>query len=130
MTGGRVTVIGQTGRNFAAGMSGGIAYVYDGPTDGYAGGQFPRLCNKDQVSLDPLQSDDDKAYVKRMLENHLKYTGSPVAQTILDGWETELKYFVRVMPNDFRRVLEERAKREAGTAGQSPEQMAATAVAR
>ncbi|HEX8914165.1 MAG TPA: glutamate synthase large subunit, partial [Humisphaera sp.] len=113
MTGGRVIVIGPTGRNFAAGMSGGVAYVYDGPTNGYAGGQFPRLCNQDQVGLEPLSTDDDKSFVKRMLENHLKYTDSPVARAILANWETELKYFVRVMPNDYRRVLEQKAAAEA-----------------
>ncbi|MDB5297242.1 MAG: hypothetical protein JWO31_3225, partial [Phycisphaerales bacterium] len=109
MTGGRVVVIGQTGRNFAAGMSGGVAYVYDGPTDGYAGGQFARLCNQDLVSLEPLEKDDDKAFVREVLEKHLSYTESPVAKGILDHWESELRYFVRVMPNDYKRVLENQA---------------------
>ena len=125
MTGGRVVVIGATGRNFAAGMSGGLAYVYDGPTNGYAGGQFPKLCNKDMVGLDPLADDADKATVRRLLENHLKYTGSPVARTILDVWETEHRYFVRVMPNDYRRVLEQKAAIDAKAAAQSELQGAA-----
>jgi len=115
MTGGKVIVIGPTGRNFAAGMSGGIAYVYDGPINGYAGGQFPKLCNKELVGLDPLNEAGDLAYVKKMLENHLKYTDSPVARTILENWESEQKYFVRVLPHDYKRVLE-KMKQKEGTA--------------
>src|SRR5205807_1374636 len=84
MTGGRVVVIGPTGRNFAAGMSGGIAYVYD--TDG----QFARLCNLDQVELEKPESEEDKATIKKLLENHAKLTDSPVAKGILADWDNEL----------------------------------------
>ncbi len=107
MTGGRVVVIGPTGRNFAAGMSGGIAYVYDD------NGMFPSLCNKDLVSFEKLESDDDKDAVKRLLENHVKLTNSPVAAAIVKDWENELRWFVKVMPNDYKRVLEEKAKKVA-----------------
>jgi glutamate synthase domain-containing protein 3 len=109
-------VIGPTGRNFAAGMSGGVAYVYDGPINGYAGGQFPSLCNQDMVSLEPLSQDADKAFVRRTLEDHVKYTDSPVARAILESWESELRYFVRVMPNDYKRVLDNIAAIEAKAA--------------
>ncbi len=104
MTGGRVVVIGPTGRNFAAGMSGGIAYVYDD------NGMFPSLCNKELVSFEKLESDEDKDTVKRLLENHVKFTNSPVAAAILKDWENELRWFVKVMPNDYKRVLDEKAK--------------------
>ncbi len=106
MTGGRVVVIGQTGRNFAAGMSGGIAYVYDEDL------QFPRLCNRDMVSLESADKPDDVATLRRLLENHLKYTGSLKAREILDDWENSLKRFVKVMPNDYRRVMENMVENE------------------
>ncbi len=103
MTGGRVVVIGQTGRNFAAGMSGGIAYVYDDNS------MFARLCNTDMVSLEKPDQPEDRETIKRLLENHVKLTGSTVAKAILDDWENELRWFVKVMPNDYRRVLEQKA---------------------
>ena len=107
MTGGRVVVIGPTGRNFAAGMSGGIAYVYDDS------GQLPRLANLDMVSLEsPDKPEDDAATIRRLLENHYRLTRSPVAKSILDDWEQELRWFVKVMPNDYRRVLEHQAEIE------------------
>ena len=119
MTGGRVVVIGPTGRNFAAGMSGGIAYVYDDS------GQFPRLCNHDMVSLEQPDKEEDIQTIRDLLENHLKYTGSPVAKAILDDWTRELRYFVKVMPNDYRRVLEHLAEIEARAAALSQRQSAA-----
>ena len=100
MTGGRVVVIGPTGRNFAAGMSGGIAYVYD------TSGQFKDLCNPEMVELERPDKADDVKTIRRLLENHLKYTGSTVAKSILDDFEQEMKWFVKVMPTDYRRVLE------------------------
>ncbi|HTK78211.1 MAG TPA: glutamate synthase-related protein, partial [Gemmataceae bacterium] len=111
MTGGRVVVIGPTGRNFAAGMSGGIAYVYN-----Y--GDFDKLCNQDMVSLEPRSkfTDEDIDTIRTMLENHVKYTDSPIARGVLDNWESELAYFVKVIPNDYRRVLAERAQIEARAA--------------
>ncbi len=104
MTGGRVVVIGSTGRNFAAGMSGGIAYVYDD------NGMFPSLCNKELVSFEKVETDEDQETVRRLLKNHVKFTDSPVAAAILKDWENELRWFVKVMPNDYKRVLTEKAK--------------------
>jgi glutamate synthase domain-containing protein 3 len=106
MTGGRVVVIGPVGRNFAAGMSGGIAYVYDDQ------GALPRLYNPDMVSLEKPDKPDDEATIRRLLENHVKFTDSPVAKAILADWDKELQYFVKVMPNDYRRVLEHQAEIE------------------
>jgi glutamate synthase domain-containing protein 2/glutamate synthase domain-containing protein 1/glutamate synthase domain-containing protein 3 len=104
MTGGRVVVIGPTGRNFAAGMSGGIAYVYDDNS------MFAKLCNTDLVTLEKPESPEDRETIKRLLENHVKMTGSTFAKAILDDWENELRWFIKVMPNDYRRVLEQKAK--------------------
>jgi glutamate synthase domain-containing protein 3 len=106
MTGGRVVVIGPVGRNFAAGMSGGIAYVYDDS------GLLPRLYNPDMVSLEKPEKAEDVATIRRLLENHAKLTDSPVAKGILADWDKELAYFVKVMPNDYRRVLEHQAEIE------------------
>ena len=106
MTGGRVVVIGPVGRNFAAGMSGGIAYVYDDL------GQLPRLYNADLVSLEKPDTAEDAGTVRRLLENHVKYTDSPVAKAILADFDAELAKFVKVMPNDYRRVLEHKAEIE------------------
>ncbi len=106
MTGGRVIVLGPTGRNFAAGMSGGIAYVYDDD------GRFRDLCNLDMVSLEPSDRPDDIATLRRLLENHVKFTGSTVASAILANWEKESRLFVKVMPNDYRLALERRAEIE------------------
>ena len=106
MTGGRVVVIGQTGRNFAAGMSGGIAYVYDEDL------QFPRLCNHDMVTLETPDKPEDVATLRRLLENHAKLTGSLRAKEILGDWDHALKRFVKVMPNEYRRVLDNMAEME------------------
>ncbi|HSV16269.1 MAG TPA: glutamate synthase large subunit, partial [Tepidisphaeraceae bacterium] len=106
MTGGRVVVIGPTGRNFAAGMSGGIAYVYD------EGAQFDKLCNQDMVSLEKPDKPEDRQTIKQLLENHHKYTGSPRAKEILDDFEKEIRWFVKVMPNEYRNVLEHMAEIE------------------
>jgi glutamate synthase (NADPH/NADH) large chain len=103
MTGGRVVILGDTGRNFAAGMSGGIAYVYD------VKGQFPILCNKEMVDLDPV-TNGDSAELKDMIENHFAYTGSTVAKFILDDFENQLKNFIKVFPRDYKKALKEKAK--------------------
>ncbi|MEK7850006.1 MAG: glutamate synthase large subunit [Candidatus Omnitrophota bacterium] len=100
MTGGRVVVIGKTGRNFAAGMSGGIAYVYD------VDGQFRSRCNKDMVELGPISLEKDIKTIRDLLEQHFLYTASDVAKKILSGWDKELEKFVRVMPLEYKRVLE------------------------
>ena len=84
MTGGRVVVIGPTGRNFAAGMSGGIAYVYD------ATGQFKDLCNLEMVELERPDKPDDLKTIRRLLENHFTYTASTVAKSILDDFDKEI----------------------------------------
>ncbi|MBO9682587.1 MAG: glutamate synthase large subunit, partial [Flavisolibacter sp.] len=98
MTGGRVVVLGDTGRNFAAGMSGGIAYVYD------VKGNFAIMCNKEMVDLDPVINGDSEE-LKTMIENHFKNTKSTVAKFILDDFENQLKNFVKVFPRDYKKVL-------------------------
>ncbi len=99
MTGGRVVVLGTTGVNFAAGMSGGIAYVYDEDD------MFNYHCNLDMVDLDPVASKDDIAELRGMIENHIKYTGSAKAKKIIANWEEELPKFVKVFPIEYRKVL-------------------------
>ena len=106
MTGGRVAVLGDTGRNFAAGMSGGIAYVYD-PL-----GVFPPKCNMDMVDLKPMR-DKSLEQLQQMLENHVKYTDSPVARKILQDWEVEQRHFVRVMPREYARAMRQLARKTA-----------------
>ena len=109
MTGGRAVILGRTGRNFAAGMSGGIAYVYD------RDGSFPGQVNTEMVSLDPL-AEDDLAFLHTTLTAHLRETDSAVAARILDRWDREVRRFVKVMPDDYKRVLE--AVRQAEDAGE------------
>jgi glutamate synthase domain-containing protein 3 len=114
MTGGRIVVIGPTGRNFAAGMSGGIAYVYD------PHGEFPTRCNREMVDLEKLSASDDLATVRGLLENHHRHTGSTVAAALLNDWENTVDVFVKVMPRDYRKVLEaQKAKAKAGANGTS-----------
>jgi glutamate synthase (NADPH/NADH) large chain len=110
MTGGRVVVLGKTGRNFGAGMSGGIAYVWD------KDGDFERMCNTETFELENLESADDINELRTLIEHHQKYTGSTVAQDILSNWKTELARFVKVMPTDYKRVLEEMAGANVVTA--------------
>jgi glutamate synthase (NADPH/NADH) large chain len=113
MTGGRVVVLGPTGRNFAAGMSGGIAYVYD-PDD-----RFPSLVNYQMVELEPL-TDDDREWLRVTVERHRELTGSDVADLLLTQWESEVESFRKVMPQDFKRVLG--VMDEAAAAGLSEEE--------
>ena len=110
MTRGRVVVLGPTGRNFAAGMSGGEAYVLD------EHGLFGDLCNPEMVFLEDLVEDADTAAVRRMIEDHLEYTGSANAKRVLENWDEMLPRFVKVMPIDYKRVLAERAEREKSAA--------------
>src|SRR5690606_27270540 len=98
MTGGRVVVLGKTGKNFAAGMSGGIAYVYDGD------GEFEKLCNLEMVDLEPPTA-EDKDEIKRMISQHLEYTGSTPARLLLDDWDNLSSGFIKVMPRDYKGVL-------------------------
>jgi glutamate synthase (NADPH/NADH) large chain len=99
MTGGRVIVLGLTGRNFGAGMSGGIAYVYDGD------GTFANRLNDDMVDIDPLEV-DDLDFLKATITRHRELTGSTVAAGILDDWRVASRKFAKVMPTDYKRVLE------------------------
>src|SRR5208282_4689689 len=106
MTGGNVIVLGRTGRNFAAGMSGGIAYILD------EAGDFVTRCNQQMVDLEPLCEDDDIELVRDLLIQHAGYTGSTVAARLLSDWDEAVGKFVKVMPLDYRRVLQERKKAE------------------
>jgi glutamate synthase (NADPH/NADH) large chain len=107
MTGGRVVVLGTTGRNFAAGMSGGIAYVWD------RDGEFHLRCNTASVELEHVESTEDIAELLELIKLHSEYTQSPVAAQILDDWTKVFrKEFVKVMPTDYKRVMLERAARE------------------
>jgi glutamate synthase (NADPH) large chain len=100
MTGGVVVILGPTGNNFAAGMSGGIAYVYD-ETE-----LFDTRCNLDMVDVETVWAAEDERRLRGMIERHYAYTGSALAKRILDGWESRLPLFVKVMPVDYRKVLE------------------------
>ena len=100
MTGGVVVVLGQTGRNFAAGMSGGVAYVLQDPAT------FEINCNQDMVALESVDDADDVAELKGLLEQHLQYTESTVAKNILANWSDYQSQFIKVMPTDYKRVLE------------------------
>ncbi|HSA60511.1 MAG TPA: glutamate synthase large subunit, partial [bacterium] len=99
MTGGRVVVLGPTGRNFAAGMSGGIAYVLD------ERGDFANHCNKEMVDLEKIDDSEAEA-VKSMIKKHYDYTRSQKAWKVLSSWKEELPKFVKIMPRDYKRVLE------------------------
>jgi glutamate synthase (NADPH) large chain len=99
MTGGRVIVLGTTGRNFGAGMSGGIAYVYD------ADGSFANRLNDDMVDIDPLEVEDTE-FLRATIRRHQELTGSTVAERILARWHEEVRRFQKVMPTDYKRVLE------------------------
>ncbi|MGD9931354.1 MAG: glutamate synthase large subunit [Mangrovibacterium sp.] len=106
MTGGRVVVLGKTGRNFAAGMSGGIAYVLD------VDGNFDYYCNKGLVELSPVEDKADVDELQKMISKHLLYTQSSLAATILTNWEEYLPKFVKVIPFEYKKVLEEIKLRE------------------
>jgi len=105
MTGGNVIILGETGRNFAAGMSGGIAYVYD------VNHNFEILCNKEMVDLDPVEESDEK-FLRQMIKKHFQLTGSTVAKFILNDFENQLKNFVKVFPQDYKKVLQSSAIKE------------------
>ncbi|MBP6823653.1 MAG: hypothetical protein KA368_19040, partial [Acidobacteria bacterium] len=112
-----VVVLGSTGRNFAAGMSGGVAYVLDET------GGFSDRCNREMVSLGLLihfADEGELELVRGMIERHAEYTGSRRAQEILDNWAEWLPRFIRVMPNDYKRVLD--AQRQMRAAGLSEEE--------
>jgi glutamate synthase domain-containing protein 3 len=99
MTGGKVVVLGKTGRNFAAGMSGGIAYIWD------IEGKFNDLCNKEMVDLFQIKSQEDKDDLRGLIITHFELTNSKVAKKVLDNWVEVEKQFVKVFPKDYQRVL-------------------------
>ncbi|MBV8552672.1 MAG: glutamate synthase large subunit [Acidobacteriaceae bacterium] len=108
MTSGTVVVLGRTGRNFAAGMSGGIAYVFDPQ------GDFVRVrCNPAGVDLEPIFEREDIALLKSLISRHVDYTGSPLGKRILEHWSDNLKHFVKVFPREYKRVLQKKAEQQA-----------------
>jgi len=119
MTGGKVVILGSTGRNFAAGMSGGVAYVLD------MEGDFHTRCNMQMVDLEQIQTAEESEEVKQMVERHAKYTKSDKAKHLLSLWEDIAPKFVRVMPRDYKRALEamERVKAQ-GVEGEEAVMMA------
>lgn len=122
MTGGCVLVLGRTGRNFAAGMSGGIAYVLDET------GDFPQRCNTDMVELEALTDSLEIAQVHELIQRHAAYTGSTLAAAILEQWEETWPRFVKVMPHDYKRMLQKIAEMEAnGLSGEEAVMAAFTA---
>ena len=104
MTGGRAIILGEAGRNFGAGMSGGIAYIYN-PNK-----TFESMVNPIMIDLDPMDN-DAQAELRKYVTNHAEFTGSKIAQRILDSWNDEIKHFIKVMPKDFKRVLAANAKK-------------------
>jgi len=122
MTGGQVVVLGTTGRNFAAGMSGGVAYVLD------RSGQFARDCNTAMVDLERLDEPEDVALVRRLVANHVKHTSSRLGERLLNRWEQTVKQFVKVMPRDYRRVLVAQAKAAAAGRAASVEELTGAAI--
>jgi len=115
MTGGTVVVLGVTGQNFAAGMSGGVAYVYD------VDGMFAKRCNISMVTLEKIETEEssvgaikhlghaDETLLKSLIENHVKYTGSTRAKALLDDWDQSRTKFIKVMPHEYKRALTEMA---------------------
>ena len=118
MTGGRVIVLGKTGVNFAAGMSGGIAYVLD------ENQLFDTHCNLEMVDIEQVRDARDEAFLKKYLENHHRYTSSRIAGHVLQNWEDILPYFVKVIPVEYRRALsriKEKAAKESDIVGMTEE---------
>lgn len=106
MTGGRVVVLGPTGRNFAAGMSGGIAYVWN------PAGDFDYFCNMELVELSLVEDAADNRELHRLVSAHYKHTRSPLAHRMLDDWDTYVKQFIKVIPVEYRKVIEAEKKKE------------------
>ncbi len=101
MTGGTAVILGATGKNFAAGMSGGIAYVYN------VNGNFADNCNMEMIDLDPL-TEDDETLLQQLIYKHVESTGSTVARFILDDFENQSKNFIKVFPKDYKKVLSQK----------------------
>jgi glutamate synthase (ferredoxin) len=115
MTGGRVVVLGRTGRNFAAGMSGGIAYVMDWD------GDFRLNCNVEMVELETLEDPGEIASLRAIIQTHAELTGSLLAYRILSGWQEALPRFVKVLPKDYKRMLQALSSVEdSGLSGEKP----------
>jgi glutamate synthase (NADPH/NADH) large chain/glutamate synthase (ferredoxin) len=139
MTGGTVAVLGKTGRNFAAGMSGGVAYVYD------EDGQFAKRCNTAMVSLEKVltaseqeaamdksiwhRGESDEVQLRKLLEDHNRWTGSKRARELLDNWDASRAKFVKVFPNEYKRALGEIHARKSAVAPVKPAQAATKKVA-
>ena len=100
MTGGRVVILGPTGRNFGAGMSGGIAYVLD------EYGDFTSHCNMEMVAIESLDKKKDIEEVKKMIEKHVAFTSSDRGRSLLSSWNDSVSKFIKVIPNDYKRALE------------------------
>jgi len=112
MTGGKVVILGPTGRNFAAGMSGGVAYVLD------EDGTFPQRCNQQLVALERLEEAAEIQEVRDMIQRHVEYTGSKRASKLLEQWDKYAPKFVKIMPKDYKRVLQALKRvQEAGLSG-------------
>jgi glutamate synthase (ferredoxin) len=112
MTGGKVVVLGPTGRNFAAGMSGGVAYILDET------GDFATRCNQSMVGLETLEDPEEIADLQELIQNHVNYTQSAKGQAVLASWEANIPKFVKVMPKDYKRVLQAiKNALEAGLSG-------------
>ena len=105
MTKGVVVVLGRTGRNFAAGMSGGFAYVYD------EDGSFRRRCNHEMVDLEDVVEEDDLSTLRRLIQQHFESTGSTKAQTLLQSWDEIVPRFVKIFPRAYRKILEEQKRK-------------------
>ena len=101
MTGGRVVILGDVGKNFAAGMSGGIAYVLADDAD-----EFKALCNTEMIEFESLDDIEDMNEVSKMILNHFDYTESSKADYVLDNWDEFVKKFVKVIPKDYKRMME------------------------
>ncbi|MGB1681218.1 MAG: glutamate synthase subunit alpha, partial [Acidimicrobiales bacterium] len=121
MTGGRAVILGPTGRNVAAGMSGGIAFIYD------PDGLLPGRTNHEMVSLERLDA-DDADWLRERVELHQRETGSAVAERLLTDWDTSVDAFVKVMPTDFKRVLEAAAAARAEGRDETEAVMAAARI--
>ena len=105
-------MLGPTGRNFAAGMSGGIAYVWA------PGGGFESNCNLEMVELERVEIREEMSELKGLIQNHFQYTASTVAEEVLSDWDSALPQFVKVMPMDYKRILQEgqRSGKQSGLA--------------
>ena len=99
MTGGVVVVLGKTGKNFAAGMSGGIAYVYDPDA------RIDKYCNSEICDVSVVLEESDEKMIQRMLQNHIAYTESKIANRILENWEEERRAFVKIMPEAYLEAI-------------------------